>query len=290
MDEIPEHQLKALRPDHLSGPETLAKMEAAAVSKARMPLLRQIVLSMMAGFYIGIGAAFFGLVISDASLPFAIQRILGGLVFSLGLFLVVCATAELFTGNILMTSAAVSKKISWLALLKNWAIVWLGNLAGALLCAALVFLSNYGGLASGQAIADALVGLASAKVGIEPAALFFKAVMCNVLVCLAIWLTFAARTIIDKFVAVAFPITAFVAMGFEHSVANMFFLPLGFLMKAGHRFSDNLDSAILDRLDIGAIAYNISVVTLGNIIGGALLVACAYRLAHGPGRKAPSEQ
>jgi formate/nitrite transporter len=276
MSDLPESQVKALKPDALTPAEMAAKMEAVGVAKAGMKFSKQFPLSLLAGLFIGLGGTFFMMVLADPGLPFAIQRIVGGLVFCLGLFLVVCASAELFTGNNLLVAAAASKKISWGAVLKNWIIVWVGNLIGSLICVGIIYLTNYGGLAPELAIADQFVKVAAAKATIETLTLFFKALMCNLLVCLAIWLSFSARTLTDKLVAIIPPICAFVAMGFEHSVANMFFLPMGLLNKITGNYSASLDPATLDKLDISGIAYNISMVTLGNIVGGAILVGIVY--------------
>jgi formate/nitrite transporter len=271
-----EHTHKYMRPDALTPPQMAEKLVDFGVAKTQLPRAKQFVLSLLAGIFIGLGAAFCTLVLSDASLPFVAQRLLGGLAFCLGLYLVVIAGAELFTGNNLLSAAAAGKRIGWGAVMRNWAIVWVGNLVGSLAVVVLIYLSNYGALAPDLAIADSFVRIAATKVSIDAVPLLFKAILCNFLVCLAVWLTFAGRTLIDKLFAIILPITAFVAMGFEHSVANMFFLPMGYLTKLAGTFSATLPPETLAQLDIGGIIYNLSVVTVGNIIGGAVLVGLVY--------------
>jgi len=158
-----------------------------------------------------------------------VQRTVGGLCFCLGLVLVLCCGAELFTGNILMVCARASKKISGAALARSWALVWLGNLAGSLVAVALVFFANVQGMNGGE-VGEAFVSVAAGKVALDPLTLFVKAVMCNILVCLAVWIGLSAKTVADKVLGILLPISAFVACGFEHCVANMFFLPMGLLL------------------------------------------------------------
>ena len=175
--------------------------------------------------------------------------------------------AELFTGNVLMCAAKASGKISWGGMFKNWIIVWLGNLAGALVAVALVYFAQVWAM-NGGAVGEAMVTVAAGKVTPDWVTLFFKGIMCNVLVCLAVWIGFAGRTVVDKVVGIILPIAAFVACGFEHCVANMFFLPMALILNmAGFG-----DPGIMS---MGGILYNLSAATLGNIVGG-LLVGMAY--------------
>lgn len=152
-------------------------------------------------------------------------------------------------------------------MLRNWAIVWLGNLVGALLALTLVYLTDLQAM-NGGAVGEAFVSVAAGKVNLDPTTLFFKAIMCNVLVCLAVWIGFAGKTIVDKVVGILLPISAFVACGFEHVVANMFFLPMGLLL-------NSTGFGALGAITAGGIFYNIALATVGNILGGAL-VALAY--------------
>jgi formate/nitrite transporter len=190
--------------------------------------------------------------------------------------LVLLAGAELFTGNNLIIAAVLSGKVSWGSYLKNLIIIWIANLVGSLIAVAIVFLAQTYAM-NGGAVGDALVKLAEMKAAIPPVSLFFKAILCNFLVCLAVWLSFAGRTFVDKFCAVLFPITAFVAAGAEHSVANMFFLPMGYLLKLTGVTS--IEAASLSHLDVGGILYNLGMVTAGNIVGGAVLVGILYWIA-----------
>jgi formate/nitrite transporter len=254
-------------PEALTPAATAEKAEAVALGKAALSTPSCFVLALLAGAFIGFGSTLFGLALGDSTLPFAVQRVLGGFCFCLGLTLVICCGAELFTGNILMIVARASRRISLKALLKNWALVWVGNLIGSLLLVACVYFSNLQGMNEG-AVGEAFVSLAAGKVALAPVTLFFKAVLCNVLVCLAVWISFAGKTIVDKIVGLIFPITAFVACGFEHCVANMFFLPFGLLLNAS-------GFGIEGALTFAGVAYNISLATLGNIVGG-LLVGLAY--------------
>ena len=192
---------------------------------------------------------------------FGPARLLGGLVFSLGLILVIIGGAELFTGNALMVMAAVDRKISARKLLRSWAVVYLGNLVGA---AGIALAFGFSGILQGP-LEDTAVSIVRNKASLDPIEAFVRGVLCNVLVCLAIWLSFAARTVAGKVLAIIWPISAFVLLGLEHSVANMFFFPQGWM--AG---SD---------VTVGMALTNLVWVTLGNILGGAGGVALAYRYA-----------
>lgn len=257
--------------DALSPAQTEAKAETLGISKGSMPAGRMFVAAMLAGAFIGFGAMFFCLFTSDSSLPFAVQRAGGGACFCLGLVLVLCCGAELFTGNSLMVCSLFSKKIGAGQLARNWAIVWLGNLAGSLVVVFLVCASQMGAM-NGGAVGTTMVNVASSKASLAPATIFAKGILCNVLVCLAVWIGFSARSVVDKVLGIFLPITAFVACGFEHCVANMFFLPTGLLMK-----SAGFGAAVANAgaLDVTAILYNLSAATVGNIIGG-VLVGLAY--------------
>ncbi|MEK7825079.1 MAG: formate/nitrite transporter family protein, partial [Nitrospirota bacterium] len=215
--------------DAFSPKEIAERVENIGVTKARMTFLSMAILGILAGGFIGLGALYFTLVTSDPNLGFAAARVLGGLTFSLGLILVVVAGAELFTGNNLLVMAWTSKKITTSELLRNWLIVFAANSAGAIGLAFLVLFSNYGGMNGGSVGIHALK-IASAKVSLPFWEAMFKGIMCNILVCLAVWMVMAGRTVTDKILAVLFPISAFVAAGFEHSIANMYFIPLGILL------------------------------------------------------------
>jgi formate/nitrite transporter len=264
--------------DAYSPREIAERVESIGVVKARLPLLSQITLGVLAGGFIGLGALYFTLVTSDTNLTFGAARLLGGLAFSLGLILVVVAGAELFTGNNLLVMAWVSRRITTGELLRNWLVVYLANFAGALGLVLLVLWSQHWHM-NGDAVGANAVKIAAAKASLPFWVAFFRAILCNVLVCLAVWLALAGRSVIDKMFAIVFPISAFVAAGFEHSVANMYFIPLGILLK------DQLSAAGSEGLSWAALWTNLLPVTLGNIVGGSLMVALVYRFVYRPAKQ-----
>lgn len=265
------NDVKALKPDELSPAETLAKAENLGVGKAKMAVGKCFVSAMLAGFFIGMGATYFMVFLGDSTMPFAAQRMVGGICFCLGLVLVLCCGSELFTGNSLMITSVMSGKIKVSGLLRNWVIVWLGNFAGSLVAVGLIYWAQVGAM-NGGAVGDVMVSVAVGKVTPDWIILFGKGIMCNIMVCLAVWIGFSARTVVDKVIGILLPISFFVAAGFEHCVANMFFLPTGLLMKT---MGYGASVASVGSLDLGAIFYNISAATLGNIVGG-LMVGLAY--------------
>jgi formate/nitrite transporter len=241
--------------------EIAERVENVGVAKANLPFLPMAALGVLAGGFIGLGALFSTLVLSDGALGFAVARVLAGLVFSLGLILVVIAGAELFTGNNLLVMACVARRISFGKLLANLCIVYVANFIGAAGLAAIVALSGHAQMNDG-AVGRTAVAIATAKVALPFGEAFFRGVLCNLLVCLAVWLAMAGRSVADKILAVVFPISAFVAAGFEHSVANMYFIPLGIFLHG----------------DIGTadLLRNLVPVTLGNLVGGAGMVGLVY--------------
>ena len=235
-------------------------------------LSRTIVLSLLAGFYIAFGAQLATVVTQDAaaSLGVGVSRFLGGSVFSLGLMLVVICGAELFTGNSLLTKAALHGHIRWQQIATNWTVVLFGNLFGSLFFAWLMFHSH---LWEGGNLADHAVAIARAKVELPFSVALVRGILCNWLVCLAVFMATAARDVTGKILACYAPIMAFVASGFEHSIANMYFIPTGLLLAAvpGHEAAG---------LTWGGFLANIVPVTLGNIIGGVIFVSFAYWYIH----------
>jgi formate/nitrite transporter len=256
--------------DAYSPKEIAERVENIGVTKARLPLLTVATLGVLAGGFIGLGALYYTLVTSDSSLSFVASRLLGGLTFSLGLILVVVAGAELFTGNNLLVMAWASYRITTGELVKNWVIVYLANFLGAMGLVSLVFLSGHWQMEDG-AVGTNAVTIAAAKVGLSFSEAFFKGILCNILVCLAVWLGLAARSVVDKIFAVIFPISAFVAAGFEHSIANMYFIPLGILLR-----DRVLVSGAAENLSWSGLWSNLVPVTLGNIVGGGVMVALVY--------------
>lgn len=241
--------------------EMAARVSAVGVAKARLPWVTQGLLGVLAGAFIGLGALMFALVASDATLGFAASRLLGGLAFSLGLLLVTVAGAELFTGNNLIAMAWAGGHVRTSEVLRNWVWVCSTNFVGAAGLALLVWLSGHADLNQG-AIARTVVRIAMAKAEMPWVEAFFRGVLCNLLVCMAVWMSFAGRSVSDKAWAIVFPITAFVAAGFEHSIANMYFFPLAMLLGAPLGWADMLG--------------NLLPVIAGNIVGGSVLVALVY--------------
>ena len=236
-------------------------MSEVGVAKARLPLLSLTLLGLWAGVFIALGSLMFTLVASDASLGFAASRMLGGLVFSLGMVLVTVAGAELFTGNNLIVMAWASGRVSSAELLRNWVVACAANFLGAAGLALLVWLAARESM-NGGAVGRTVIGIASAKAQLSPATAFFSGVLCNVLVCMAVWLAQAGHSVTDKVLGVVFPIAAFVAAGFEHSIANVWLFAYAALLGAPLGWGDAL--------------RNLVPVVAGNIVGGSLLVALVY--------------
>jgi formate transporter len=269
--------------DAYSPREIAERVEAIGVVKARLPLLTMAALGVVSGGFIGLGALYFTLVTSDPNLGFAAGRVLGGLAFSLGLILVVVAGAELFTGNNLLVMAWTMKRISTVELLRNWLVIFFANFLGAVGLAAIVALSNHAAMNNG-AVGAQIIKIASAKASLPFAEAFFKGVLCNLLVCLAVWMTLAGRSVTDKVLAIIFPISAFVASGFEHSVANMYFIPLGIFIKGQAAFAG---SPVGAGLGWAGFIRNLIPVTLGNIAGGSGMVALVYYVIYRRGERSP---
>ncbi len=259
--------------------EIAERVSEVGVAKARMPALQLAMLGMLAGAFIALGSLFFVVVASDASLGFAAKRVLGGAVFSLGLFLVVVAGAELFTGNNLLAMAWADGKVTTGEVLRNWTVVCAANFAGALGVAVLVFLSGHTEM-NGGGIAGTYKSIYLSKTTLAFSTAFFSGVLCNVLVCMAVWMTLAGRSVTDKFFAVLLPISAFVAAGFEHSVANMYFLPLGMMLQA----------AAGQPVELAGVLRNLVPVIAGNIAGGSVLVALVYHVVYRRSRGVEARQ
>jgi formate transporter len=247
-------------------------VEKVGVKKTNLPVLASLMLAVVAGGSIGLGALYYTIIVSDPELSFATARVMGGLAFSLGLALVLVGGAELFTGNNLIVMAWASGNVSTGQMLRNWVIVYFGNLVGSLGLVALVFLSHHLDMNGGR-IGLSILTTAAGKIQPDAATLFFKGVLCNLLVCLAVWLAYAGRSVTDKIVALTLPVSAFIAAGFEHCVANMYFLPLAWLMTQTGHVPAGFDASAIT---MGGIVHNLVPVTLGNIVGGAGLVGAMY--------------
>ncbi len=267
-----------VRIDALLPPEMARRAEYLGVRKAEAPLLATFTLAVLAGAFIALGAVFATTVAAGATgfLSFGVTRLLSGLVFSVGLVMVIVGGAELFTGNNLIVMAWAGRKVSSRQLLNNWVVVYAGNFVGALGTAVLVFVSRQYTFGGG-AVGVGALSTAAAKVGYG----FWQAValgiLCNALVCLAVWLTYSARSTVDKIAAVILPIAAFVAAGFEHSIANMYFIPIGLLIQGFDPAFTAASGVDASGLSWGSfLVANLLPVTIGNLIGGTVLVAATY--------------
>ena len=239
-------------------------------AKARLTRGRAFVLAILAGAFVALGASFMLMVRSDVSLSPTISLVLGGLAVCLGLFLVFVAGAELFTGNCLMVIGALDGRYPLVRMLRKWAIVYAGNAVGALLVVVLLLVSGFAEM-QGGAVGELACSVAASKASLSPVVAFSRGILCNVLVCLAVWMGSAGKTVCDKLAAAILPVVAFVVLGFEHSVANMFFFPLGLAIEALWGGSSVV---------VMGVASNLVFVTLGNIVGG-VAIAAAYWFVYG---------
>jgi len=260
--------------DAYSPREIAQRVQDVCMVKSRLSMLQLVMLGILAGAFIGLGALFSVIVQSDASIGFAAQRVASGVVFSLGLLLVVVAGAELFTGNNLLAMAWADGCMPTRDVLKNWVVVCLANFLGAAGLAAVVFLAGHVEM-NGGAVGRTYLQLAAAKSSLGFTEAFFRGVLCNVLVCMAVWMTLAGRSVTDKFIAIVFPVSAFVAAGFEHSIANMYLFPLAMMLQASA--GQPVEFAWLWR--------NLVPVIAGNLVGGSVLVALVYYLIYRRGTR-----
>lgn len=263
--------------DALVPAEIARRAEEIGIRKSEMDALKMFILAVLAGAFISLGAIFATTVATGGSaLPFGVNKLLVGFVFCLGLILVVIGGAELFTGNNLIVMAWANGKVSMRALLRNWGIVYAGNFVGSVATAGLMFLTKQYEFNDG-ALGQTALTIANGKVNLDFTQAIVLGIMCNVLVCLAVWLTFGAHTTVDKISAMIFPITAFVAAGFEHSIANMYFIPIGLLIKTfDPDYSASLGMDLSNLTLSGFLINNLLPVTIGNIIGGSVMVSAVY--------------
>lgn len=280
MNEAPKKAFDASGVDALLPPQMALACETAGAAKAARDEVALVVLGLLAGAFIALGAVFMTVVLTGAGdLPWGVARLLGGLVFSLGLILVIVGGAELFTGDSLMIVACASGRITPGALMRAWLLVYAGNIVGAVGTAALVFLSGQYAFAGGG-VGHTALAIASAKAALPTVELFFLAVLCNVLVCLAVWMSFGARSTSDKVLVIVPPIAAFVAAGFEHSIANLYLLPYALAIKAwaGPAFWAGMGdgATAYPDLTVAGALHNIAVSTIGNLVGGSLMVGAVY--------------
>ncbi|MFI5226849.1 MAG: formate transporter FocA [Candidatus Limnocylindrales bacterium] len=267
--------------DALMPAEMAARAERIGVRKAHLDAVSTFALAVLAGAFIALGAIFATTVSAGGSaLPYGIVRLLAGVTFSLGLILVIVGGAELFTGNTLIVMAWASRKVRTRLLLRNWLIVYVGNFVGATATAVVVFISGQYTFGAG-AVGAAALATGNAKAGLDFLPAVALGMMCNALVCLAVWLAFSARTTTDRILAIVPPIAAFVASGFEHSVANMYFIPAALLIRndAPASFWTAIGKTPADYPNLtmqGFLGGNLLPVTIGNIIGGAVMVGIVY--------------
>lgn len=265
--------------DCYSPAQIQANVEKLGVKKATMPFIPSFMLAVVAGGGIGLGAMYYLIILADPNLTFAAQRMVGGIAFSLGLLLVLVAGAELFTGNNLIVMAWANGQIKTGDVIRNWITVWLGNLVGSLGLVVLIYMSHIYAM-NNDGFTVAVVKTAIGKVSPDSLTIFAKGVLCNVLVCLAVWVGYAGRTVVDKTIAIILPVSAFVAAGFEHCIANQFFLPMAYLLKITGHVPAGIDTAVIT---IPAILHNILFATLGNIVGGSVLVGAVYWIIYRKG-------
>jgi formate/nitrite transporter len=257
------------------------KVETAGVTKGKLNTLSTVLLGGLAGVFIGLGAMLCTLVTTDIGIGFGLTKLLGGFVFCLGLILVVIAGAELFTGNSLLTMSFITGRTSLARLARNWVLVYFANLAGALALVGFMFYTNQWAFAGYEVGANALL-IANAKVNLGFGEALVRGILCNFLVCLAVWMAVSARTVTGKILAILFPITAFVAAGFEHSIANMYFIPTGILMASQSTVlgAAGVSAGGVANLTWAGFVGNLVPVTIGNIIGGGIFVGTIYWLAY----------
>lgn len=258
--------------------EVAEKVETLGITKATLPFYKMLFLGFLGGAFIALGCLYYLTATADIKAGSSVQVVLGGIVFTLGLMLVNVGGAELFTGNNLMTMACVARKITPGQLLRAWAIVWVGNFIGAILTALFAYWAQHYTYPT-NLVGARLLYVSASKASLSFGLAFMRGVMANALVCLGMWVAYAGRSVVDKIVGLLLPISAFVAMGFEHSVANMFFITYGLLIK---NIPDVLTApgapaaAKLAHLTVGGFANNVVAATLGNVIGGGVLVGLVY--------------
>jgi formate transporter len=267
--------------DAIMPPAMAVRAEASGVKRASISLTTLLVLSVVAGAFVSFGAIFATTVSAGAAdLPYGIVRLLVGLVFSAGLIMVIIGGAELFTGNNLLVMAWASKKVTTRAVLLNWVLSFAGNFVGAIVTAALMFYTTQYTFGGGS-VGLAALNIANAKTSLAFIPALTLGIMCNALVCVAVWMCFSARTNIDRVVTVIPPIAAFAAAGFEHSIANIYFIPMGLFIKAGapDSFWKAIGKTAADYPELtwsNFLVGNLIPVTIGNVIGGSLMVAAVY--------------
>ena len=267
----------------LTPSEIAEKIDKRGIEKAKRKFLPTFILSVLAGAFIGLGGIYFTFSTAQVTISESFTQIIGGITFSLGLILVVIAGSELFTGNNLMSISLIGKKISSLKLVRNWVIVYFGNFVGSISIASLLYFTNVWSNNGGD-FAVRAISIANRKVNLDFADAFFLGILCNILVCLAIWLATSGRSVASKILAIVFPISAFVALGFEHSIANMYFISFGLILLEDPTIYGILQqsgfSSDLSNLNSMGFINNIVPVTLGNIVGGSVFIGLSYWISY----------
>jgi formate/nitrite transporter len=265
--------------DDYTPAEMEKKVEAASIRKAGLSWLSLLMLSVIAGSFIALAAEFYTLVVFDSTLSIGFTRLIGGFCFSLGLILVIVAGAELFTGNNLVVIGFASGIVNYKQVFKNWVFSYIGNFIGSISVVFLMYLTNLWTMKN-FLLGAKIVQIAADKTNLTFLEGFSRGILCNALVCLAVWLCYSARSVVSKIWAIIFPITAFVASGFEHSIANMYFIPMGLLLKNNPAVltavNETFPNLNLENLTLYGFSGNIFSVTLGNIVGGAIMVGVVY--------------
>jgi len=275
LDETKDTDKNDLKPSEIA-----RKIDERGIEKSKRKFLPTLVLSVLAGVFIGLGGIYFTFTTAEITINHTFTQIIGGISFSLGLILVVIAGADLFTGNNLMSISLLGKKISIAKLVRNWFIVYVGNFVGSVLIAFLLYLTNVWSNKEDGEFAIRAISIANHKVNLGFSDAFFLAILCNILVCMAIWLATSGRSVISKILAIVFPISAFVALGFEHSVANMYFISFALMLLENPNVPEMLQqsNALIDlsNLHMTGFLSNLLPVTLGNIAGGSIFIGFAY--------------
>lgn len=267
--------------DAYSPPQIASRIDKIATVKARLSFTQTFILGVLAGVYIGIGAQFATLVTCDSTLHFGLTSLIGGTVFSLGLMLVVIGGAELFTGNCLIIMGYVGKRITTREMLNNWTVSFMGNFVGSLTMVCWMYKTHQWEFFHDMVGAKALL-IAHTKVNLTFKTALARGVLCNAMVCLAVWLCFSGRSVADKVLSIVFPIGGFVASGFEHCVANMYFIPMGIVLRKNPSVIAAAEKMAGKTLDFSQLTWNgfflnnLFPVTLGNIVGGVILVGIVF--------------
>jgi formate/nitrite transporter len=267
--------------DALPPAQMAAKAEDVGRAKAELATGPLLALGVLAGAFIALGAIFSTTVTAGTGdLPFGVVRLLAGLTFSLGLVLVVVCGAELFTGNNLIVMGWASRRVPTTLLLRNWVLVYAGNFVGAVATVAIVYVARQYRFGDG-AVGEQALAIATAKTQLGFVQAIALGALCNALVCLAVWMTYSARSTTDRILSVMLPIAAFVAAGFEHSVANMYFIPMGLVLREDESWLASQGIEVDPGLTWQAFFVdNLLPVTIGNVIGGSLMVGAVYWLVY----------